>query len=154
MDHVEKTIRVKVPVSTAYNQWTQFESFPHFMEGVKEVRQLDNTHVHWRAEIGGKEVEWDAEITQQVPDQRIAWRSTSGADNAGEVSFKPVSGDSTEVRLWMAYDPKGLTENLGSNLGVVSSRIGDSLDRFKEFIEQRQTSTGAWRGEVSSFRAN
>src|SRR5687768_17669872 len=110
MKHIEKTIEVNVPVRTAYNQWTQFESFPKFMEGVKDVRQLDDKRLHWCAEIAGKDVEWDAEITHQVPDQRIAWTSQSGAENAGEVTFKPVSSEKTQVSLWMAYDPKGATE--------------------------------------------
>src|SRR3954464_11441312 len=117
MEHVEKTVEVDRPVSTVYNQWTQFEDFPYFMEGVKEVRQIDDTHLHWRAEIWGKEKEWDAEITEQEPDQRISWKSVSGAPNAGTVRFEPAGPQRTKVRLVMAYEPDGAIENAGDALG-------------------------------------
>ena len=146
---VEKRILVNVPVSTAYNQWTQFEEFPKFMTGVKEVRQLDDTHVHWHAEIWGKDKEWDAEIIEQVPDQRIAWRSTSGdAPNAGAVRFEQLGADRTRVNLTMEYEPQGAIENIGDALGVMSGRVETTVKQFKEFIEKRGAETGGWRGEV------
>jgi uncharacterized membrane protein len=148
MEQVEKTIEVNRPLSTVYNQWTQFEDFPEFMEGVKEVRQLDDTHLHWRAEIWGKEKEWDAEITEQEPDRRISWRSTSGARNAGTVRFEPLGPESTRVRLTMAYEPEDAVENVGDALGIFSARVENSVRDFKEFIENRGQETGAWRGEV------
>ena len=148
MDTVEKSIVVNVPVSTAYNQWTQFEEFPEFMDGVQEVHQEDDTTLHWRANIAGKDVEWDADITEQTPDERISWRSTTGAYNAGTVSFQPDGGDSTRVTLKLEYEPQGFFENVGSALGFVDNRVDGDLERFKEFIEERGTESGAWRGEV------
>ena len=149
MERIEKTIEVHQPVRTVYNQWTQFEEFPRFMAGVKEVRQLDDTHVHWHAEIFGKDKEWDAEITQQVPDQCIAWRSTSGdAPNAGMVSFEPMSSDRTRVRLTMDYEPQGMVENVGDAVGLLSKRVQTTVEDFKKFIESRGAETGGWRGEV------
>ncbi len=148
MSTVEKSIEVNVPVNTAYNQWTQFEDFPQFMEGIKEVRQLDDTHLHWRAQIGGKEKEWDAEIAEQIPDQRIAWRSTSGAVNAGVVTFHRIADNTTRIMLQMDYDPQGITENVGDAAGVLSRRISGDLERFKTFLESRGRETGAWRGNV------
>jgi uncharacterized membrane protein len=148
MEHVEKTIEVDRPVNTVYNQWTQFEDFPYFMEGVKEVRQIDDTHLHWRAEIWGKEKEWDAEITEQEPDTRISWRSVSGAPNAGTVRFEPAGPQRTKVRLVMAYEPEGAIENAGDALGIFSARVQHSVEDFKKFIENRTEETGAWRGAV------
>lgn len=152
MEHIEKTIDVECPVSNVYNQWTQFEDFPQFMTGVKEVRQLDDTHVHWHAEIWGKDMEWDAEITEQEPDERISWRSISGAPNAGTVRFEPLGGDRTRVRLTMAYEPSGTTENVGDAMGLFSKRVQSTVEDFKKFIESRGRETGAWRGEVDSGR--
>jgi uncharacterized membrane protein len=120
---------------------------------VKEVNQLDDTHVHWRAEILGKEKQWDAEITEQVPDERISWRSTSGAINAGTVRFEPLGPDRTRVRLVMAYEPEGVIENVGDALGVLSARLQSTVEDFKAFIESRGRETGAWRGEVHATRA-
>ncbi|WP_019140160.1 SRPBCC family protein [Noviherbaspirillum massiliense] len=154
MSSVQKSIDVNVPVSTAYNQWTQFEDFPKFMEGVKEVRQLDNTHLHWHAEIAGKDKEWDAEITEQIPDQRIAWRSTSGALNAGVVTFHKISDDTTRVMVQMDYDPEGPMENVGDAVGVFSHRVEGDLERFKDFLESRGQETGAWRGNVAQGQQN
>jgi uncharacterized membrane protein len=142
------SIDVNVPVRTAYNQWTQFEEFPHFMEGVKEVRQITDTTLHWRAEIAGKEEEWDAVISEQIPDQRVAWTSITGAKNAGVVTFHYIDPNTTRVTLQIDYEPEGLVENVGNALGLVKARIGGDLERFKKFIEARQTETGAWRGEV------
>jgi uncharacterized membrane protein len=149
MERIEKTIEVDRPVRTVYNQWTQFEEFPRFMDGVKEVRQLDDTHVRWHAEIFGKDKEWDAEITEQVPDQKIGWKSISGdAPNAGTVRFEPIGPERTLVRLVMAYEPQGATENVGDALGVFSSRVEKSVKQFKKYIESRGVEDGAWRGEV------
>ena len=149
MERIEKSVEVKAPVNAVYNQWTQFEEFPRFMAGVKEVKQLDDTHVHWRAEIWGKDKEWDAEITEQVPDQRIAWRSISGdAPNAGTVRFEPLGADRTRVNLTMEYEPQGVIENVGDKLGVMSARVQNTVEDFKKFIENRGRETGGWRGEV------
>ena len=148
MASIEKSIHVNVPVHTAYNQWTQFEDFPRFMEGVREVRQLDDKHLHWRAEIAGKDTEWDAVITEQIPDERIAWTNTSGAKNAGVVTFHRIDPQTTKLMLQLDYEPEGAMENIGSALGMVGRRVEGDLERFKEFIEARGQETGAWRGEV------
>jgi uncharacterized membrane protein len=148
MATVQESIEVNRPVNTVYNQWTQFEDFPRFMEGVREVKQLDDTHLRWRAEIGGKDESWDSEITEQVPDQRIAWRSTSGAKNSGVVTFQRLTDEKTKVMVQMDYDPEGAAENVGSATGAVSRRVQGDLERFKEFIEERGSETGAWRGTV------
>jgi len=150
MASVVESIDVKVPVSTAYNQWTQFESFPRFMEGVKSVTQTDDTHLHWVAEVGGAEKEWDAEITEQHPDERVAWNATSGAENAGVVTFHRIDDQTTRVTLQMDVDPEGLIENVGTALGFLDRRVKGDLERFKEFIESRGAETGAWRGEVEA----
>ena len=153
MERIEKSVEVQVPVHTAYNQWTQFEEFPRFMPGVKEVKQLDDTHVHWHAEIWGKDKEWDAEITEQVPDRKIAWRSISGdAPNAGEVRFEPVGPDRTRIHLAMAYEPQGAVENVGDALGLLNARVQATVEDFKKFIESRDEATGSWRGEVGDSR--
>jgi uncharacterized membrane protein len=146
---VEKEIIVNLPISTVYNQWTQFEEFPEFMEGVEDVVQLSDTKLHWVAEIGGVVKEWDAEIVEQVPDQRISWRSTSGAINNGVISFNSVE-QGTRVVATMSYDPEGFIESVGDVLGFVSRRVENDLERFRNFIESRQAETGAWRGEVRS----
>jgi len=148
MDHVEKEIEVDAPVSTVYNQWTQFEEFPRFMEGVQSVRQVDDKRLHWRAKVGGKELEWDAEIFEQVPDRRIAWRSMSGAMNSGMVNFEPLGANRTRVALRLNYDPEGTVESLASALGVVSARVMGDLKRFKDFVESRGHETGGWRGRI------
>jgi uncharacterized membrane protein len=152
MEHVEKSIEVDVPVSTAYNQWTQFEEFPRFMEGVEFVQQLDNKRLRWRAEIGGKIVEWDAEIFEQVPDRRIAWRSTTGELNTGMVNFEPLDANRTRVSVKINYRPEGALEKIGSALGVVSQRVQRDLERFKDFIEARGRETGGWRGQIEGRR--
>jgi len=148
MSRIEKSIDVNVPLHTAYNQWTQFESFPQFMEGVEEVRQLDNKRLHWRAQIGGKQKEWDAEIVEQQPDQRVAWRSLGGTPNDGIVTFQPIDANTTRVTLALDYAPEGFLENVGDALGFVSGRVQGDLNRFKEFIESRGAESGAWRGEI------
>lgn len=147
MSTVRDSIEVNVPVTTAYNQWTQFEDFPKFMGDVKEVRQVDDKHLHWRAEIAGKDVEWDAEIVEQVPDQRIAWRSIKGQKNSGIVTFEPMNDGTTRVHVEMEYDPEGFMENVGDAMGVTSRRVHNDLEEFKKIVEQHGA-TGAWRGEI------
>ena len=154
MATVEKSIVVDVPVTTAYNQWTQFEDFPHFMEGVEEVHQLDDRRLHWRARIAGKEEEWEAEIVDQVPDRRIAWRATTGAENAGAVLFEPAGDNRTKVTLRIKYEPRGGTEKVGDLLGFVSNRVEGDLERFKNFIEERGRASGGWRGEIHGRDVN
>jgi uncharacterized membrane protein len=150
MASVTQSIDVKVPVSTAYNQWTQFEEFPRFMEGVQSVTQTDDTHLHWVAEVGGKEKEWDAEISEQHPDERVAWHAITGAENAGVVTFHRIDDQTTRVTLQMDADPEGMVEEVGTALGFLDRRVKGDLERFKEFIESRGSETGAWRGEVEA----
>lgn len=145
---IEQSIDVNVPVRTAYNQWTQFEAFPQFMEGVQQVRQLTETQLHWKANIGGKEKEWEARITEQIPDKRIAWTNTSGVRNAGVVTFHRIAENKTRIMLQLEYEPEGFIENMGDMVGAVSARIAGDLKRFKEFVESRGHETGAWRGAV------
>jgi uncharacterized membrane protein len=148
MARVEESIEVNVPVSTAYNQWTQFEEFPKFMDGVESVTQIDDAHLRWVAEIGGKRHEWEAEITEQKPDQEIAWRAVDGHYNSGTVTFEPVSENETRINVVMEHETEGMVESLGSALGADSRRVKGDLERFKELVESRGTETGAWRGEV------
>ncbi len=148
MANVVEHIDVQVPVRTAYNQWTQFEEFPHFMEGVKSVSHTDDTHLEWVAEIAGKEKRWDAEITEQHPDERVAWNATDGAENAGVVTFHRIEDETTRVTLQMDVDPDGLVENVGTALGFLERRVKGDLERFKEYVERRGTESGAWRGDV------
>lgn len=154
METVEKSIDVKVPVRTAYNQWTQFEEFPRFMDGVEEVRQTSDSTLHWRASISGKEEEWDARITEQTPDKRIAWTSTSGAHNSGVVTFHKLDEMTTRVMLQLGYEPEGFTEKLGDMLGIVERRVEGDLENFKEFIEERGHETGGWRGDIDNATSN
>ncbi len=144
-DH-QKSIVVDRPVTTVYNQWTQFEEFPQFMEGVEQVTQLDDRRLHWVAEIAGTRREWDAEIVDQEPDRRIAWRSLDGTPNGGVVTFQP-EGNGTRVSLDLNVEPQGVVEQIGDKLGFVSKQAEGDLKRFKEFIESRGTETGAWRGQ-------
>lgn len=148
MPVIIKSIEVNVPVKTAYNQWTQFEEFPKFMEGVEQVKQIDDKRLHWKANIGGKMEEWDAEITEQIPDQRVAWTSKGGAMNAGLVTFSPLSDAKSKLTLEMEYVPIGAVEKTGDALGLVTERVEGDLNRFKDFIESRGRETGAWRGTV------
>ena len=148
MANIEQSIDVRVPVRTAYDQWTQFEEFPQFMEGVEEVRQVDDTHTHWRTKVAGKEKEFDAEITEQTPDQRIAWESKDGPEHAGVVTFHRIDDGVTRIMLQLDYEPEGLAEKAGDALGLVERRVKGDLGRFKELIESRGEESGAWRGEV------
>jgi uncharacterized membrane protein len=149
MSEIMESVDVKVPVRTAYDQWTQFETFPKFMEGVKQVRQLDDRTLEWVADIGGKEKRWKAKITQQEPDERIAWTATEGAQNAGVVTFHRLDPETSRVTLQLDVDPEGPLENAGDALGVVRHRVKGDMKRFKEFIESRGRETGAWRGEIN-----
>jgi uncharacterized membrane protein len=149
---VEKSIDVELPVGPVYNQWTQFEDFPSFMEGVEAVQQVDERHLHWRASVGGSAKEWDAEIREQVPDSRIIWQNTSGAENAGIVRFEPVAADRTRVYLQMSYDPEGMLETAGDKLGFMSRRVEGDLERFKKFVESSGGSGAGWRGEIKNER--
>jgi uncharacterized membrane protein len=148
MSTIEESIDIEVPVRIAYNQWTQFEEFPSFMEGVEEVSQTDDTHLHWVAEIAGVRREWDAVITEQHPDERVAWTSTSGTKNAGVVTFHHIDDDQTRVMLQLDIEPDDLTEKVGDALGFVRRMATGDLKRFKELIETRGSETGAWRGDV------
>lgn len=149
MKTVEEGVEVAVPVSTAYNQWTQFEKFPRFMEGVEEVRQLDDIHLHWRAKIAGVEREWEAEITEQSPDERVAWTSTAGSHTAGVVTFHRLDDHKSKVMLQLEFDPEGLLETAGDALGLVKRRAKGDLEQFKMFIETLGEETGAWRDGVA-----
>jgi uncharacterized membrane protein len=148
MATIERKLEIDVPVRTAYDQWTQFEDFPRFMEGVKSVRQLDERRLAWTAEVMGRELSWTAEIVDQVPDRSISWRSTSGPQNQGTVSFRELAPDRTEVSLKLEYEPEGAAETTAAALGLVGVRVSGDLDRFKKFIESRGQPTGAWRGEI------
>jgi hypothetical protein len=146
---VEKSIQVDVPVTTAYNQWTQFEDFPSFMGGVEEVHQHDDQRLHWVAQIAGVRREWEATILEQVPDQKIAWAATEGATNAGAVRFEPVGAGSTLVYLSLEYEPEGAVEQVGDKLGIVERQVNSDLQRFKHLIEHEGYASGAWRGSVN-----
>ncbi len=149
MATVEKSIDVQVPVSTAYDQWTQFEEFPQFMEGIVAVDQIDDSHVRWVAEVGGTRHAWEAEIVEQEPDRVIAWRSMDGLMNSGRVEFTPID-DGTRVTVEMEYQPEGIKETAGAALGLDEGQVEDDLERFKELVESREVPTGAWRGEIRS----
>lgn len=151
MATIEKSIEVGVPVSVAYDQWTQFEKFPQFMTGIVGVRQLDSSHVQWTAEVGGERRQWEAEIVEQEPDRVIAWRSVDGLPNSGRVEFEPID-DGTRVRVAMEYEPEGVKESIGALFGVDSAQVEDDLERFRELVESREVPTGAWRGSIESGR--
>jgi uncharacterized membrane protein len=148
MSRFEHVITVDAPIREVYDQWTQFESFPSFMEGVERVVQGDDRTLEWTATIAGQKRTWTAVITDQTPDTRIAWKSTSGADNAGAVLFAPAGDARTQVTLRIDVDPEGFVENVGDKIGAVDRRVKGDLERFKEFMEERGKATGAWRGEI------
>jgi uncharacterized membrane protein len=148
MTAIQESIEVDVPLTTAYNQWTQFEEFPRFMEGVESIQQLDDRRLHWVAAHGGKRHEWDAEIVDQTPDTRIAWRDVKGKMNAGEVTFERLGEARTRVDVHMDWEPEGVKEEIGTLLGFDKRRVKADLARFKEFIEERGRETGAWRGDI------
>ena len=148
MSKIEQSIDVNVPVRVAYDQWTQFEEFPRFMHGVESVKQEGDTKLHWVAVIGGIRKEWDAEITQQEPDQRVAWTSTTGAENAGSVDFHRLDDELTRISLTLDIEPDGVIEKVGDAVGIPERTVSGDLDRFKDFIEKRSTESGAWRGTI------
>lgn len=148
MASVTKSIDVGVPVSKAYNQWTQFESFPKFMDGVEQIKQLDDRNLHWKVKIGGQAREFDAEITEQHPDERIAWKSTDGKTHAGVVTFHKLAPTETRVTVQLEWAPEGLAEKAGAITGIDDHQVSRDLNRFKTFVENRDSETGAWRGEV------
>ena len=148
MSTIMEAVDVEVPVRAAYDQWTQFETFPQFMDAVKSVRQLDDRTLEWVADVAGREKRWEATITEQEPDQRIAWTSTDGAHNAGVVTFHRIDDGTSRVTLQLDVDPEGPVENVGDALGLVSRQVKGDMQRFKEFIEARRRETGAWRGTV------
>jgi uncharacterized membrane protein len=148
MSTIHKTVEVAVPVSTAYNQWTQFESFPQFMDGVEQIVQVDEKRTHWKTRIAGVEREFDAEITEQHPDERIAWHTLEGPRQAGVVTFHRLGEGKSMVTLQMDFEPDGAAENVGDKLGIVERRVAADLDRFKRFIESRGVESGGWRGDV------
>jgi uncharacterized membrane protein len=152
MSSIEESVEVEVPVRTAYNQWTQFEEFPRFMEGVEEVRQVTPTRTHWVTEMGGVQREFDAEITEQQPDDRIAWKSTAGPKQAGVVTFHRLGAGRTKVMLQLEVEPEGIAESVGDKLGFIKRRAKGDLNRFKEFLEARGAATGAWRGRVDQTK--
>ena len=145
---VEKSVVVNVPVETAYDQWTQFEEFPHFMGGISEVRQLNDTTLHWVAEIGGIKRQWQAQILEQVPNEKVAWAATEGATNAGAVYFAPAGAGQTTVRLELEYEPEGVLEKVADKVGIVGRRAEADLEKFKSFIEDAGYASGAWRGTL------
>jgi uncharacterized membrane protein len=145
---IEQSVEVEVPIRQAYDQWTQFEEFPRFMEGVERVEQRDDRHLHWVASFGGRTHEWDAEITEQAPEERVAWRNVDGKDNAGVVMFHKIDDDTTRIMVQMDWAPEGIAEQVGSALGADDRRLKRDLRRFKQFIESRGTATGSWRGEI------
>jgi uncharacterized membrane protein len=152
MRTLEHSIEVDAPLRATYNQWTQFEDFPQFMEGVESVTQLDDTHVHWVATVAGRKKEWDAEITRQVPDSEIDWIGLGDADNRGRLLFEPTNGG-TKITMMLDYEPEGAVEEIGDRLGLVKRRVKGDMDRFKEFLEARGRETGGWRGEVNRGEA-
>ena len=148
MPNIEQSIDVDVPVRTAYNQWTQFEEFPKFMDGIEEITQIDETTLHWKARIAGQEREWDAKITEQAPDQRIAWSDEAGKTNAGVVTFHRIDDNKTRVMVQMDWEAEGLVEKVGEKLGFDERTLKGDLENFKRFIESRDSETGAYRGET------
>lgn len=148
MSTIERSVEIEAPASTAYGVWTRFEQFPKFMEDVEEVRQTDDRHLHWRASVFGQTEEWDAEITEQIPDKRIAWTSRGGATNAGVVTFHRLSDDRSKVMLQLQYEPQHLPEKIGDALGMLTRRVEGDLERFKQFVEGEGGELSGWRGEI------
>lgn len=148
MSTVTESIDVDVPIKIAYDQWTQFESFPEFMDGVQEIRQIDDTHLHWVVKVGGITREFDATITEQHPEERVAWRADDGPDHAGVVTFHRLDDEQTRVTAQVDIDPEGFVENVADKAGILDRKVRGDLKRFKEFIENRGSATGTWRGDV------
>ncbi|HEX2292494.1 MAG TPA: SRPBCC family protein [Gaiellaceae bacterium] len=150
MAEVHESVEVNVPVSTAYNQWTQFEEFPQFMENVESVTQIDDTHLRWVAEIGGKRHEWEAEIVRQEPDRVVAWQSVDGKGTSGQVKFESLGADRTKIDVTISWEPEGMMETLGAKIGADTMGVSRDLENFKELIERRGVESGEWRGEVTA----
>lgn len=148
MSTITEAVDVDVPIKVAYDQWTQFESFPNFMEGVQEIRQLDDTHTHWVVKVAGVTREFDATITEQHPEERVAWRADDGPNHAGVITFHRLDDDKTRVTAQMDLDPEGFVENVADKAGILDRRVKGDMKRFKEFIEGRDSATGSWRGDV------
>lgn len=148
MERVERTIEVEAPIDMVYNQWTQFEEFPRFMQGVESVTQVDDATLHWVAEVAGRRKEWDAHITEQVPDKVVAWEGFGDTDNMGRVFFESLGEGRTRVSIAIDYETEGAIEKIGDALGVLSRRVEGDLERFRDLIETRGRETGAWRGEI------
>jgi uncharacterized membrane protein len=148
MSTVTKSVDVDVPIDTVYNQWTQFESFPHFLGGVEQISQLDDRHTHWKVNINGIKREFDAEITEQHPEERVAWKSVDGTTHAGVVTFHKLAPQQTRVTVQLDWEPQNAVEQAGAKLGVDDRQVQADLERFKKFIEERGSATGAWRGDV------
>jgi uncharacterized membrane protein len=148
MKQLEHSIEVEAPVTATYNQWTQFEDFPRFMEGVESVTQIDDKRVHWVAEVAGKRKEWDAEITRQVPDREIDWIGLGDPDNRGRVVFEAIDAETSKVTMMLDYEPEGLVEEVGDALGLVKRRVEGDMERFRQFIEASGRETGGWRGQI------
>jgi uncharacterized membrane protein len=149
MSTTTASVDVNRPIDVVYNQWSQFESFPEFMEGVERIDQRDDTHLHWVIKVGGVTREFDATVTEQHPEERVAWKSDSGPDHAGVVTFHRLDDDNTRVTTQMDVDPDGVIENVADKLGILKARVSGDLKRFKKFIESRPAETGGWRGDVS-----
>jgi uncharacterized membrane protein len=150
MSTVTESVDVETDVTTAYNQWTQFESFPRFMEGVERIDQLSPTKTHWVTKIAGVQREFDAEVTEQHPDERVAWTTENGTHQAGVVTFHRISDDTTRVTLQLDHDPQGFLETVGDALGIIKRRVKGDLENFKKFIEAKGTPEGGWRGDVQA----
>lgn len=150
MRTIEESIEIEVPVTTAYNQWTQFESFPEFMDGIERVEQQGDSRLHWVAEVGGQKHEWDAEITEQHPDSRVAWKALDQEGPNGVITFHKLDDSRTKVMVQMDYEPEGMKESIASMVGMDSRRVKGDLESFKEYIEARGSETGAWRGDIKN----
>lgn len=148
MSAIIEAVDVSVPIRVAYGQWTQFESFPHFMAGVEEVRQVDDTHTHWVLDIAGQTREFDATITEQHPDERVAWKSDAGPEHAGVITFHRLDESHTRVTAQLNIDPEGFVENVADKTGILTHRVKSDMKNFKKFIEEHGGETGAWRGDV------
>lgn len=149
-NYIDRAIEVNVPASTAYNVWTRFELFPAFMEDVEEVEQLDERRLRWKAKVLGKEEEWISEITEQIPDKRIAWRSTDGPSHAGVVTFHRLDEQRTRIMLQMGYTPHAM-QKVADALGIFTRRIDKDLAQFKEYAEMHGDDIDGWRGEIPSL---
>jgi len=146
--HRDESIDVQVPISTAYNQWTQFETFPEFMGGVEQITQLDGRNLQWKVSVGAQRRQFDAVIAEQHPEERVAWKSTDGKTHAGVVTFHKLAPEETRVTVQLDWEPEGVAEKAGALVGVDDREVSSDLHRFKSFIEGRTQASGSTRGEV------